>query len=591
MVRVLMLAGLAACVALAPGVIGGPSASIAASPAVSVFPISGSRVAPPHAQISFRGIAPSQIGSVTVTGSRSHAHAGTLKAHSDGRGASFVPTTAFTPGETVTVTTSLNIVGGRNGTFHFTIASPAGRLPNRPFAPSQRVRGDVLQFHSRPDLSPVAVNVTRREKHIALGYIFLGPEYGPVQSGPMIVDSGGGLVWFKPVPRYDLASDFRVQTYEGQPVLTWWQGYFGAGVGSGVDVINDTAYRQIAVVRAGNGLSADLHEFKLTPQGTALIAAVYPVHWDASSIHKSKHAIVFDSVVQEIDVKTGLVEYQWDSLDHIPLNATYTAFPRSPERRSTTSTSTRSTRTATATSSSPPDRRPRSYKIDHSTGKVIWTLGGRDSSFKLGSGAATAFQHDVRVRSTNDSRFTAFDNGAGLYNAHSQSRGLILGVDVKHKTVRKLGEFDHSPHLLASFEGNVQSLPGGDSFIGWGQQPYFSEFNFRGQMLFDGHFADTNASYRSYRFRWVGLPQTLPALAASGTGRTSTLYVSWNGATQVARWRVLAGAAPTSLAPLATASRSGFETAIHVAAAPYFAVQGLDGQGHVLGQSATVRPR
>ena len=508
-VRVAMLAGLAVCAALVPGLITGAS-STAASRAVSVFPISGSQVAPPHAQISFRGIAPGQIGTVTVTGSRSHAHAGTLKPHSDGRGASFVPARAFTPGETVTVTTGLNILGGRHGTFHFTVASPAGRLPNRPFAPSKRVRGDVLSFRSRPDLSPVAVRVTRRDKRIALGYIFLGPEYGPVQSGPMIVDSGGGLVWFKPVPRYDLASDFRVQSYEGKPVLTWWQGYFGAGVGSGVDVIDDTAYKQIAVVRAGNGLSADLHEFKLTPRGTALIAAVYPVHWDASSIHRSKHAIVFDCVVQEIDVKTGLVEYQWDSLDHIPLSASYTTFPprsgapfdyfhlNSIDQGSDGNfvLSARSTSAA--------------YKIDHSSGKVIWTLGGRHSSFKVDSGAATAFQHDVRVHSGNDSRLTAFDNGAGLYSVHSQSRGVILGVDVKHKTVRKLGEFDHSPRLLASFEGNVQTLPGGDSFIGWGQQPYFSEFNFRGQMLFDGHFADTNASYRSYRFRWVGLPRDGP---------------------------------------------------------------------------------
>ena len=97
-----------------------------------MFPISGSRVAPPHAQISFRGVAPSQIGAVTVTGSRSHAHTGTLKAHSDGRGASFVPTRAFTPGETVTVTTGLNIVGGRHGTFTFTVASPAGPAPEPP---------------------------------------------------------------------------------------------------------------------------------------------------------------------------------------------------------------------------------------------------------------------------------------------------------------------------------------------------------------------------------------------------------------------------------------------------------------------------
>jgi hypothetical protein len=218
-------------------------------------------------------------------------------------------------------------------------------------------------------------------------------------------------------------------------------------------------------------------------------------------------------------------------------------------------------------------------------------MGGKQSNFKLGPGASMAFQHDVRVGSSNDSRFTAFDNGAGLYNAHSQSRGVILGVDVRHKTVRKLGEFDHSPRLLASFEGNVQPLSNGNSFIGWGQQPYFSEYNFRGQMLFDAHFADVNASYRAYRSRWVGVPQTAPALAAFGTGRTSTLYVSWNGATQVARWRVLAGNTPTSLTAGSTVTRSGFETAIHVAGAHYFAIQGLDGGGHVLGQSGTVRPR
>jgi hypothetical protein len=593
-IRIAMRTGAAALTVLAvllPGLTGGAASSTAAGASVSVFPISGSRVAPPHAQISFRGIAPDQIGTITVTGSRSGQHSGTLKPHSDGQGASFVPGRAFRSGEVVTVKTGLNIVGGQSGTFHFTVATPAGRLPNRPFASSVRVRGDVLHFRSRPDLAPTAVRITHRGSHTAPGDIFLAAEYGPVQSGPMVIDGNGNLVWFKAVPKYNLAADVRVQTYEGRPVLTWWQGYFGAGVGSGVDVINDQAYHQIAVVRAGNGLTADLHEFKLTSRGTALVAAVYPVRWDASSIHKSKNAIVFDGVVQEIDIKTGLVEYQWDSLDHIPLSATYTTFPPhtgapfdyfhlnsiDEDRDGNLLVSARSTSAM--------------YKIDHSNGRVIWTLGGRYSTFKLGPGAATAFQHDARVQSTGDSRITVFDNGAGLYKVHSQSRGLIVGLDLRHKTARKIGEFDHSPHLLAAFEGNVQPLPNGNTFIGWGQQPYFSEYNSRGQTLFDGRFVDTNASYRAYRFPWVGMPQTRPSVAASGTGSQSTVYVSWNGDNRVAQWRVLAGTTSTSLTPVTTAATSGFETTIHVKGAPYFAVQGLDGHGQVLGQSAAVRSR
>ena len=94
-------------------------------------------------------------------------------------------------------------------------------------------------------------------------------------------------MWFQPVPQGDMAADLQVQRYEGQRVLTWWQGYSGAGVGAGEDVIENSSYRQIAVVHAANGLSADLHEFRLTPQGTALITAYYPVYWNATDVHMS----------------------------------------------------------------------------------------------------------------------------------------------------------------------------------------------------------------------------------------------------------------------------------------------------------------
>src|SRR6202042_3997979 len=103
-----------------------------------------------------------------------------------------------------------------------------------------------------PDLQPDPVSITKNDKGTAPGYIFLGPQEGPVSDGPMIVGSDGHLVWYKPLPRSEVATDVRVQTYQGKPVLTWWQGGWNAGVGRGVDVINNTAYQVIKTVSAGN---------------------------------------------------------------------------------------------------------------------------------------------------------------------------------------------------------------------------------------------------------------------------------------------------------------------------------------------------
>jgi hypothetical protein len=143
--------------------------------------------------------------------------------------------------------------------------------------------------------------------------------------------------------------------------------------------------------------------------------------------------------------------------------------------------------------------------------------------------------------------------------------------------------------VSANFEGNMQQLPNGDDFLGWGQKPYFTEFSPAGTLLFDGRFVGGNASYRAYRFPWTGQPATPPALAASTGKRTTTVYASWNGATTVASWRVLGGTTGAALRPITTARKRGFETAITIPSQRFVAVQALDGAGHTLSQSATVR--
>lgn len=580
----LLIAALFGLIAIA---LDAPHPSRAAGVPVYTFPTPGNQYVSPQAQIAFRGIPAAQLGSIAVVGSASGPHAGIVRGDSDGAGGSFLPTTPFKAGETVTVRTGLNIVGGAGGTFTFTVAHPVPPLGHGPRFRVPRVPGDVLSFHSRLDLKPPAVTVLKRGPSAA-GDLFLAPQDGPIQNGPMIVGPDGRLIWFKRIPPGDLATDVRVQTYGGQPVLTWWQGFSGNGLGFGQDLIYDVHYHLIAVVNAANGLRADLHEFTITPQGNALITAYFPVYTNATSEHGTAHTVTFDAVAQEIDIKTGLLLFQWDSLDHVPLSATYTP----PVRRTAAFDpfhinsvdldddgnfviSSRNTWAA--------------YKINHLTAQTMWTLGGKHSTFKLGPGAHFAFQHDVRIQAENDQYVTMFDDGGGPPSVEKASRGLKLRLDLVHHTANVATQFRHTPPLVANAEGNLQQLSNGDVLLGWGQQPFISEFSATGKLVFDARFVDNNSNYRAYRFQWSGTPQVPPAVAATG-GKTPMVYASWNGATNVTSWRVLAGSSSHTLRAVATARKSGFETAIKIRTAPkYAAVQALDAAGHVLGTSPTVR--
>ena len=128
-------------------------------------------------------------------------------------------------------------------------------------------------------------------------------------------------------------------------------------------------------------------------------------------------------------------------------------------------------------------------------------------------------------------------------------------------------------------------------FVGWGSEPYFSEYSASGQLLFDAHMHGSYESYRGYRFPWTGAPGGAPAIAATpASGGRAQVYASWNGDTRTASWRLLAGASAQSIAPVATVARSGFETSMTTpGAAPYVAVQALDASGAVIASSRTIR--
>jgi hypothetical protein len=552
---------------------------------VSVFPIPGSRYSLPRTQITFRGIVPAEIGELKVVGSMTGPHPGQIEADSDRRGGSFMPSQPFAPGETVTVKTHLKVLGARHGRFRFTIAHPAGRISAGPLAIAPTVPGGVERFRSRPGLAPATIALDRNSAPRSDGDIFLAPQNGPLQDGPMILDSRGALVWFHPtsVRQRLLTTDFRVQRLHSRPVLTWWQGSTNRGSGRGVGMIFNRHYRRVATVHAGNDQEMDLHEFLITPNGRAYLVAASPV-WLPGLTRP-----LIDSVVQEIDIKTGLVLFDWHSLDHVPLTESYKYEANMPghvvdpyhlnsislDRGGDPIVSMRNTSAI--------------YKLDRRTGKIIWRLGGKASSFRMGPGTVTGFQHAAEVH--RDGTLTIFDNGAGPPKVHPYSRGIRVLLDTANMTATLVKAYDHSPTVSSNFEGGVQRLAGGQTFLGYGQKPYFTQFDSSGQEDLDGHFITANSSYRAYRFRWSGRPAARPAGSASRSGAAMIVYASWNGATGVARWRVLGGSTRGSLHALTEAGKHGFETSVTTSARRYVAVQALGAKGRVLATSATVRAR
>ncbi len=578
------LRGWSGAVALLAGCLLAPSAH-----AVTISPLPGTPDASPHGQISFLGVPSNEIHEISVVGSRTGSHRGRLLAYDSAPGASFIPERGFGEGESVRVSALVGPTGHQQRVgSSFTIAQLAHyRFTPMSTKPSPAKPGMVQSFVSQPGLEPPTVAVLTKAPSASEDDVFIAANGDYPQRGPMIFNRAGQLVWFEPIPAGKAAMDLQVERYAGKPVLVWWQGYIGLGVGFGSDEIYGENYDRIATVNAGNGYQADLHDIQITPSGAAFITAYSIVEADLSSAGGATRGALQDAIVQEVDVKTGLVMFEWHAYGHVALDDSYWPRPTSPatpwDYFHVNSISLDpwgdgnfliSARNTWA-----------GYEVDHDTGQILWRLGGRYSSFKMDPGTGTAWQHDISWQP--DHTLTLFDNGDSPQE-HPQTRIVHERIDWSDRTVQLISEAVHTPSLLANSQGDDQLLPDGDSFVGWGAQPYMSEFSPAGKLVFDARMSAPGASYRAYTYPWTGAPAAPPALALrSGGGEALTAYASWNGATGVSAWQLLAGPSPTQLAPVATAPSSGFETAIAAnSAQPYFAVAALDAAGQTIATSA-----
>ncbi|MEA2424331.1 MAG: hypothetical protein QOH13_741 [Thermoleophilaceae bacterium] len=471
----------------------------------------------------------------------------------------------------------------------------------------------VATFQSAPKLAPPLLTVNRSSRGQAPGFIFAAifqnkflqpPLTG--QGGPMILDNQGRYVWLQPANATTAPDtlNLQVQTYQGKQVLTYWNGTVkntGEMVGTW-HVLNDR-YKEIAHFTSENGWDPSGHELYITKSGTALTTGYkYIPNRDLTSMGGGESQTLLDSGVIEYDLKTGHIVHEWSADQHIPFQESYQqTSPQNPnaydpwhinsidvDSDGNWLVSMRNMWTI--------------YKVNSKTGEVMWKLGGKASSFAVPDNVAFAFQHDARWRP--NGQLSMFDNDccalipqpSGPPKAappvHGQTRGLVIKLDEAAKTVSLVSErklYD----LTSGTQGNMQILPNGNTFMGWGQQPFYSEFSKTGKLLLSVRLPDPDESYRAYRYAWKGNPPGRPSVKATPTGSKTRVFVSWNGATQVAAYRVMAGPSSRKLAVVAkSAKRQGFETTITVkSAGPIVKVLALDAKGKVLpgGVSRAVR--
>ncbi|WP_413450015.1 arylsulfotransferase family protein [Georgenia phoenicis] len=561
---------------------------------VSAFPAPGTAVVHPQAQLSFRGLPSADLGEIAVVGSESGEHTGTLLPHSDGEGVSFLPDEPFVEGEDVTVTTEHPVRGGQDGEYTLTVAE-LGERPDLTAPPVQEIRGKpadpegelaveyVRHYPSAPGVEPPQVDVTGPEAGTvgpddprSPGLTAIGVKNGYGQKGPMLVDDAGEPVWFLPLDGVD-ARDVQVQEYRGEPVITWWEGLMGTGYGYGEAVVMDASYRELARVDMAGGYAADSHEVRITEDDTVLLIGYEPVRMDLTHVGGPADGQVIDNVVQEIDPATGALLFEWHSVGQVALEESYLPIEDAGDRYDyfhansvevdddgDLLVSARHTCAA--------------YSLDRETAAVEWRLGGRESDFAMGEGAFFIKQHDAR-RSA-DGTLTLLDNGGDCGDITREvTRGIALELDEEAMTAELTREYLHPEGLFSQSQANFQELPGGDVFFGWGSVARFTLMDQEGQVLLDGTIPSDLivTSYRAHRVDWEGRPSTEPsAVAVDGA-----VHVSWNGATEVAGWRVLDDVGNE----VGAAARDGFETVLPVTGAPEgLRVQALDAAGEVLGE-------
>jgi hypothetical protein len=377
--------------------------------------------------------------------------------------------------------------------------------------------------------------------------------------GPTIYDNAGHVVWYKPSTSIHVTEPV---TYHGKPAMAYYQitKKLG-GWNAGYWVLLNQSYQKIAEIHAGNGLAADHHELVLTDHDTALMDIYRPVKMDLSKVGGSANATVQEAIVQEVSLTTGKVLFEWHSLKYVPVTDSYNSlttdsvdyFHINSIAEDTDGNLIVSGRFVSTI-----------LKINRSTGDVMWRLGGRHSDFSFVGDGGPSYQHDVRV--VGPSMYSAFDNGDGRNPQYS--RGVTWQVDLAAHTASVVDQWRHAPDVYSSIMGSNRVLPNGNRLIGWALGGGGATTEYAGHsVVFESTFSELASSYRVFRSVWHATPATPPSLQLRRSNGVVHADVSWNGATDMVRWELLAGPDAKHLKVVTTAPYTGYRASLTTPAA------------------------
>ncbi|KAM0556863.1 hypothetical protein ACHAPJ_005535 [Fusarium lateritium] len=484
------------------------------------------------------------------------------------------------------------------------------------------------QFRSRPDLAPPRLNITiPATDQVEPGYIFISPfagypdtpteQHGPRQAGPYIFRDNGDLVWSGYGIYSIWATNFQAGRWKGKDILFSFEGDHNAGYGHGHGHITilDQHYETIRELRAGNHKLVDKHEFHIINEETGLIQIYQPVprdlrKWGA----KPEQQWIVNAIIQELDISTGKLLFEWFSLDHVqpdeavlPINPgqagsgynssdAWDYFHINSVDKDAQGNYLISARDACAV-----------HKINGTDGSIIWRLHGRRSDFHVPDNAKFCFQHHARWLSQEDDVevISLYDNSAhgtehsGGSEVHTAptSSGKILRLNTTSWTAELVAGYFPPDDLLSKSQGSTQVLPGGNVIVGWGSEGALTEFTPDGNPIFhayvDSDFLGVGAeNYRAFKYNWTGLPNEDPAIVALQSKRSTKVYVSWNGDSETAVWRFYAVTDQYGSRDfLGEVKRTSFETSFEISGndVTSVAAEAVDAHGRVLRSTASAR--
>lgn len=458
----------------------------------------------------------------------------------------------------------------------------------------------TITYHSAPTLRAqracenegVSTHATDADS-----YLFLSPG-GAYGDGDGIFQDDGTLVWWLHVSGD--SEDMSVVHFQGQPYIALWtgRGQGGGSYGVGSVTLYDNHYQvagHISIGRAYGANGIDLHEFQITPRGDALVGSYTPFHMKVNGHYETvlgylveKWSLVHDSS----GIHTGKLLFAWNAINDVRLSDSKFGDPgagrvwdyfhgngitEAPDGdllvsgRNTWGIYEISTQRGSA-------------GFDH----VYWQVGAAHDN-RLSE--PWCYQHDISALGSGI--YSVYDDGGTgpgcmPHSTQHPARGLIFSVDTTRRPVRVrlIRAYTHNPSIYSAFTGSTQILANGDALIDWANFPEITEYDSSGRDV-KMDLSLSNWSYRGFRFAWDGQPTQPPAVAAQGSGTGTNVWASWNGSTEVAAWRILAGPDASHLSPVGgPIAKSGFETAMSIPGQySTLEVQALNSSGAVLATS------